>query len=163
MLLPIGSTFCVFFAQFFYFFRKLRKWLERIMILILLTLLIPLIHFPSLLSSIQNVLLLVYLVILILFAFPIGKKIVSSFLIFFSNGLTSWLLKLFVVIRFHLQNVWYEWNICKLASYIRICGGFRYVVRRFFLANRVVETLQIFSRASIWIRALLASGTVLWM
>ena len=52
--------FVHFFHFFFWFWRKLEKWLEWVIILIILILAIPLIQFPSLLSSIQNVLLLVY-------------------------------------------------------------------------------------------------------
>ena len=44
------------------------------------------------------------------------------FSILFDNVLTFPFLNMFVVIRFHLQNLWPE----------RICGGFRHVVRKYY-------------------------------
>ena len=98
------------FLHYLSFLFDLRNWIEWIINMEILNWVIPLIHFPSHLSSIQAVLMSVYLVIQILFGFLLQVFFLHFFPILFGNGLTFYFFNLLVVIRFLLQNLWSEWD-----------------------------------------------------
>ena len=94
---------------------------------------IPLIHFPSHLSSIQNVLMSVYLVILILFRFLLQVIFFASFFQFYlitvshSDCWIYWSLLDFIFKTFDLSEIH-----DMLTAYISMCGGFRHVVNKYY-------------------------------
>ena len=94
---------------------------------------IPLIHFPSHMSSIQNVLMSVYLVIMILFGFLLQVNLFSSFFQFYSITASH---SDFWICLSLLDLIFKTFDLSEIHDMLTrknsMCGGFRNVVNKYY-------------------------------